>query len=286
VPVGQAVDVIGLPGYPAAVGIGFGSVWVGVAVGVGGLLDRVDPATDHVVAKIAVGGYPGRIAVGAAALWVTNYNDGTVSRVNPATNRVTATIPVGAGPFGIAVDAGMLWVGNTDSTVVRIDPDVNRRVQTLRLGSGGLFRGLAAGFGSVWVASADGRITRLDSATGKILATVRIPRCCDGEFAVGRDAVWMSNATDHRVREIDAATNRVVTEVAVDGKPCGIGVAGGLVWTASTDTGTLTRIDPISGKVVGRTHLTPSDALTVSGGAVWDLSGTAQVLYRVQAGRS
>ena len=228
--VGGVVKLINLPSAPSGLGFGFGSVWVAVDAEAGGLLLRISPATNRVVARIPVGAFPTRMAAGLGALWVTNTGDDTLSRIDPSSNRVTATIAAGHGPFGVGVDAGMVWVGDADTSIVRVDPATNRRVQTVRLGPGNQFRGLSAGFGSVWAVSADGRVTRLDSATGRITAELKIRKCCDGEFAITKDAVWMSNVVDHRVRRIDPATNRVAAAINVADKPFGIGVAGGLVW--------------------------------------------------------
>jgi len=288
VPVGGVVQVINLPSSPYGVGFGFGSVWVAVDAVAGGLLLRIDPATDKIVARIPVGAFATRIAAGLGALWVTNSADGTLSRIDPSSNHVTATIAVGADPFGVGVDAGMVWVGESDTEIVRVDPATNRRVQTVRLGAGNRFRGLSAGFGSVWTVSADGRVTRLDSATGRIIAEVEIPNCCDGEFAITKDAVWMSNVGDHRVRRIDPATNRVVAAINVNAKPFGIGVAGGLVWvTHGNATGQVSRISPKSGTVLGVTPVAPfAGALAVGAGGVWVPSFDAQVLYRIASGPS
>jgi YVTN family beta-propeller protein len=287
VPIGGVVDRIPLEAAPAGVGFGFGSAWVGLTTDMGGLLIRVDPTSDHVVARIPVGGFPTRMVAGAGAMWVSNDQDGTLSRVDPATNRVTATIPVGPNPFGIGVDSGMVWVGESgDSSAVRVDPARNRWVQTVRLGGGNQFRGLSAGFGSVWVVSDDGRVSRLDAATGRTIATIRIPRCCDGEFAMTADAVWFSNTIDNRVRRIDPATNQVTRTVAVGNSPFGIGLAGGLVWVTHGREQLVEWISPGAGRVLGQTPLTSfSGTLAVGAGSVWVPTFDDHVLYRLQAGK-
>ena len=56
-------------------------------------------------------------------MWVTNYYGQTVSRIDPTVDRVVQTIPVGNGPTGVAVGDGSVWVANaSDGTVSRIDP--------------------------------------------------------------------------------------------------------------------------------------------------------------------
>jgi DNA-binding beta-propeller fold protein YncE len=67
---------------PHPVGLGFasGSVWVAL-VEVGDV-DRIDPATARVTARLHVGGYPVRIAVGFGSVWVEDDN-GRVLRLQP-----------------------------------------------------------------------------------------------------------------------------------------------------------------------------------------------------------
>jgi len=104
-PPGSITAKIPLPGSPVGVGVGFGSVWLGLSADQGDLIARIDPASSRIVARIPLGGFPARMAAGEGALWVSKGGDGTVARIDPATGRLIATIPVGPGPFGIAVDA-------------------------------------------------------------------------------------------------------------------------------------------------------------------------------------
>ena len=44
------------------------------------------------------------------ALWVTAALDGTLERIDPGSGRVTARVPVGGFPIDVAAAAGDLWV--------------------------------------------------------------------------------------------------------------------------------------------------------------------------------
>jgi virginiamycin B lyase len=66
--------------HPVGVAIAFGSVWV--ASTEAGNVDRIDPITAHVVARLHVGGFPVRIAVGFGSVWV-NDDMGRVLRIKP-----------------------------------------------------------------------------------------------------------------------------------------------------------------------------------------------------------
>jgi virginiamycin B lyase len=67
---------------PHAVGVAlaFGSLWV--AVFESGDVDRIDPRTGQVVARLHVGGYPVRLGVGFGSIWV-NDDKGRVLRIQP-----------------------------------------------------------------------------------------------------------------------------------------------------------------------------------------------------------
>ena len=67
---------------PHPVGLGFasGSVWVAVLGSAD--VDRIDPATARVTARLHVGGVPVRLAVGFGSVWVEDDN-GRVLRLQP-----------------------------------------------------------------------------------------------------------------------------------------------------------------------------------------------------------
>ena len=82
-----------------------GSLWVrvdGNSRSLGDLVERIDPSTNAVVARISVGeGYG--IAAGEGAIWAANNDTNTLSRINPASNAVTATFPLPVtGPHAVA----------------------------------------------------------------------------------------------------------------------------------------------------------------------------------------
>jgi streptogramin lyase len=69
-------------GEPHSIGLAleFGSLWVAVLRSAS--IDRLDPDTGQVVARLPVGGSPIRLAVGFGAVWV-NDGDGRVLRIKP-----------------------------------------------------------------------------------------------------------------------------------------------------------------------------------------------------------
>jgi YVTN family beta-propeller protein len=101
-----------------------GDVWitcVGDTVSKGAAL-RLDPRTNTVRARVAVGISPGDGAVDAhGRIWIPNKGDGTVSRIDPASNRVVETVKVGGAPFVLNEAFGDVWAPDyTGSRVARL----------------------------------------------------------------------------------------------------------------------------------------------------------------------
>jgi DNA-binding beta-propeller fold protein YncE len=66
--------------HPVGLGLLKGSVWVAVIDS--GNVDRIDPRTGRVVARLHVGGTPVRLGVGFGSVWV-NDDHGRVVRIQP-----------------------------------------------------------------------------------------------------------------------------------------------------------------------------------------------------------
>jgi YVTN family beta-propeller protein len=130
--------------------VGFGSVWVTTAAG--STVERVDPSTLKVVAKIRVRAGPRFLATGEGAVWVLNQSDGSVSRIDPHTSRVAATILVNVPGEGgcIAAGEGAVWVTMPGTPLSSIDPDQNVVTEQFT-GVGGDC--ISTGFGSVWLSN-------------------------------------------------------------------------------------------------------------------------------------
>ena len=127
-----ATDVsAGLPGAPADVAAGLGSIWV--AVPDSQSIVRIDPASGSVIDTIRVAGQPARIAVAAGAVWVASTLSNRISRLDPATGSVTQTVRVsGSGASDIEAAGGAIWVADSSRhAVVEIAPasgSVRRRI--------------------------------------------------------------------------------------------------------------------------------------------------------------
>jgi DNA-binding beta-propeller fold protein YncE len=146
---------------PQSLAVGGGSLWV--ANHDARAVTRIDQASGKVVADIPVPSEPHRVADGAGAAWVGNWHPNSVSRIDPATNRVVGSpIPIGFHHAGnLVIGAGSVWVTSDyrvdaapeDVVVVRIDPKVNRAVETIAVGGHPI--DVAATEAAIWVSVAD-----------------------------------------------------------------------------------------------------------------------------------
>jgi virginiamycin B lyase len=170
---------------------GAGSVWV--ASDKSGLVARIDPATNTVIASVKVEPGSCYLAFGEGALWVVSAGSATVQKVDPATNTVVRTTRLGKMPGFLAAGEGGVWVQEQgDGTVVRIDPasgDITGRVkvdQTLKWGD------IDTGDGKVWLRTTAGQ-TFVIIDPQSLAVTARIgPAAGSGALRHTPAGVWTS----------------------------------------------------------------------------------------------
>lgn len=153
---------------------GAGSVWVGSDRA--GLIARIDPATNTVIASIKVEPGSCYLAFGEGALWAVSAGSQTVQKIDPATNTAVKTTKLGKAPGFLAAGLGSVWVQEQgDGTVARIDPasgEVSGRVkvdETLKWGD------IDTGGGKIWLRTTlgqtfvviDPRSLAIDARIGK-----------------------------------------------------------------------------------------------------------------------
>ncbi len=120
---GQATGVVGA----------FGSVW---AAGSDGVI-RVDPASNKLLATIAISTGASWTAASADAVWVTTPTG--LARIDPQTNAVVTTIPLPGAPYlgDPDVVGGLVWVPQIrKNTIAVVDPATNSVAKTVRAGAG------------------------------------------------------------------------------------------------------------------------------------------------------
>ena len=267
---------------------------------------EIDPTTDSVVDRVAVGNSPTQIAAGSGGVWVVNADDGTVSEVDPS-GKVVRTFGTSGTPTDVAVAGGAVWIADRPNIVLRVDPASGDTTNTLTLRTPqtvfASWMWLATSPGLVWV-SAERTLSRIPVRTLKVRTTPLQPPDW-GPITVGLGAVWESfnstiyrfdrtarrvagsltfpqgpilaadgflwalNASVNVAAQIDAQTDTIIRTVAVGNSPSGIASGAGSIWVSSED-GTVTRIDPQTGAVQATIHVggSPQD-IAVGYGRIW-----------------
>jgi YVTN family beta-propeller protein len=149
---------------------------------------------------------------------------------------------------------------------------------------------LGVGFGSVWLSKSDSRLLlRIDPATNAVVA--RIPVGPDPELGIGIGLgyVWIADTKERSLRQIDPSTNAVVRTIAVNisQEPEGsFAVGAGSIWLLTddngTDSGTLSRLDPETGKIIAMIPVKPkSYAAIVADDSVWVTNSADESVQRI-----
>jgi virginiamycin B lyase len=274
-------------GAPAPLGggaltVGEGAVWA--MSDAESTLMRIDPTRNAVVARIKVPP-PDTTAAGDGAVWLTYPLDDTVSRIDPATNKVTASIHVGPRPTGIAISPGAVWVADDyGPSVSRIDPATNRVVATIRVGPQRAccaeHMSLTATGGRIWVAVPNANeIVRIDPKTNNVVATLRLPYSPCAFLVADQRAVWSAGgACADTVGRVDARTKTLTAQVR-EPHAVGLALAFGSVWVAVIDSSDVDQIDPRTGRLIARLHVSGTPVrLGVGFGSIWVNDDSGRVL--------
>ena len=178
------------PSGELSVAVGAGSVWL--LTDAKGELSRIDPATNAVVAKIAV--LPDSFAAvfGFDAVWITNTKANSVQRIDPVSNTVVATILVGPTPRFLAAGEHAVWTLNQgDGSVSRINVERNKVEATIHAGVEGEGGDIDVGQGRVWVRAAKVLLSVIDPGSNQVVRRYG-PPAGSGAVRVAGPYVWVS----------------------------------------------------------------------------------------------
>lgn len=188
---------------------------------VGGSADSSTARTLHLVATIKLTSPANALVATPDWLWVLGGPSGVLTKVDPATNTIVKEIhtPHPAG-FGIYAD-GSLWIASLlDSAVMELDAATGKVQRTIESKAGKpFFRpiGVAATGDDLWVvnhgdpdATVRSSLTRLDARTGRVTATTDLPGHHAGGPLLAAGQVWITMTQEGTVVRVDPATGRVV----------------------------------------------------------------------------
>jgi virginiamycin B lyase len=249
-------------------------------------LQRIDPATSKVVAKVAL---PGEAcsgnAFGFGSIWVPICSKRpSLARVDILTNRITNVLPVGPADAeeGITASDDSIWIitDKNGSTLSRIDPATNTVRQEISIPTGS-YNPLSSD-NIIWITGHDRNIlTAVDAASGKVIGSTPVgprPRF----LTSGGGSIWTLNQGDGSVSRVDLNNRNLIATIAlgIPGFGGSIGYGADSVWATSFDV-PLTVIDPKTNKVLRQWVGPGGDSLSFGHDSVWLSDYHHGLLWRI-----
>ncbi len=277
----EVVKTIPAGDGPDGIAVDGNTVWVSNSTG--NSLTRLSAvANERIGAAIPVGRNPDEVEAIRGVVWVANTDDGTVTRVEGAAQK---TFQVGLGPEGLSLGKQFLWVANGDSdSVSRIDLASGTVEPPIAVQNKPV--GIYAGPTGVWVTNSfSGSVSRIDPASGEVIATIEGVGKNIRSVTEAFGKVWVSSAVDNgSITRIDPASGEIVDRIQVGDKPKEMVAAGGYLWVVNETSGSVMRIDPKRGKVVGKeikVGETPV-GLAAGAGALWVSNNASNTVSRIK----
>jgi hypothetical protein len=259
-------------------------------------LVHVSPTRGNSIGRpVAMPGRPTAVTDGSGKLWVASSVADSVEAVDPKTARITSTTPVPAGPVSLSIGGGCLWVASVIAgSVSCLDTGSGSVTATITLPDGAVR--LSADGTGVWVTGLTNTLTRVTPANGTstsgtsstqpsfMVHTVQVGNGPIG-LAVTASAVWVANASDGSVTEVDRASLRSLGTFRIGTDPVAIAPAldGDHLWVADGVSHQLYSIDEPTG-----THITDVGTLPGAprqllnqGGTVWAALGAPGALVSI-----
>jgi virginiamycin B lyase len=193
----QAATIpIGPANSEGGITAGAGSIWL--MTNAGGVLARIDPISNKVVADISTpaGSFCPLFADGF--VWITSTENSVLTKVDPSTNKIVAQIPVGKNPRFLTYGADSIWTLNQgDGTITRVSVKTNQRLTDIAANIAGPGGEISFGFGSVWATIAKKPITRIDASTSRI--TSQWTGAGGDSIRTGFGSVWLTDYDDGKI---------------------------------------------------------------------------------------
>jgi YVTN family beta-propeller protein len=248
-----------------------------------GTLVKIDPRTNTVAARVAVGRRPVGVVSFAGAMWVANQNSDNVMRIDPATMKVTATVTVARTPNHMATGFGSVWVTSSAGAVSRIDPATMAVTMIEAVGQDPM--GIVVTPGGVFVSDPDGHaVKRIDPATNTVVQTLATGIRASHLIADGT-TLWATDLDTKSVVQISTGEDaRIVRKIEkVFTLPGRLLRAGPDLWVTDSKRDELVLFDVSTGAAKARRIPTPGWPLAMveGGGAVWAASFNDGVVLRL-----
>lgn len=181
------------------------------------------------------------VVAGAGAIWVASDQKGVVSRIDPATNKVVAKIKVSAGTHYLTFGYDAVWAVSSESkTIQRIDPATNTVVKTTALGKepGFLTAGVGAVWVQE---QGDGTVARIDPVTVEVTGRVKVGEVLKyGDIDTGAGLVWLRTTEAQTFVAIDPVNLTVVSRLGKAEGSGALRYSVSGLWTSAHDVKTIT----------------------------------------------
>lgn len=192
------------------------------------------------------------VVVTKDAVWAAGSKPYLLQRIDPASNKVVAKIDLpGEACSGLEEGFGSIWVPicAKEPALVKVDEQTNKITATFPIGPAGPEGGIAASSDSIWMVTDErGTLSRIDPATGKARQKILIPA---GAYnpVFGDGVVWITGVESGMLIAIDASRGEIVASIPVGPKPRFLTVGGGSVWTLNQGDGSVSRVNMKSKKL-------------------------------------
>jgi len=260
------------------------SVWVSRRAA--GTVVRIDPKTHTLGTPILVGQDPCFRALWAfGSLWTSLCGAPGLARIEvpadskaPAAVKPPVVITLGVRAGGpIVTGASSIWmIADAAGALARVDPDTNKIIAETTVPPGPW--AMAFGDGAVWITSASrDTVTRVNGSTNVVVEHVKVGRG-PSAVAVGEGAVWTLNTGDGTVSKVDLKTNKVTDTIkaGVTGRHGSIAIGEGSVWL-SAEGAPLTRIDPVTNRMIQQFSGPGGGALAVGHQSLWIVATPTEI---------
>jgi streptogramin lyase len=253
------------------------------AVSAGAPLDHVRRPFSELKpqATLHVGKTADWIQIAGGSVWVGASGPNAISRIDPKTNRVTATVALpGPACAGMTSGFGALWapICGKPGGLAKIDLATGRLAAVFPVGPGVREGGIAASPDSLWLPGDDkGHLLRIDPNDGHVRQTVDLCAAAENPaYAAG--FVWVTCSAGASAVRIAATTGRVAGQTPTGPHPRFLAADRRSVWTLNQGDGSVTRIDPVSGRLLATIRINTAGHggdIQLGGGRVWTtLAGT------------
>lgn len=176
---------------------GDGSVWV-ASDNDKGLVARIDPATNAVIASVPVDPGTWYLTYGFGAVWAVSAAKQSLQRIDTVTNTVTAKIPLGKEPGFLAAGEGGVWVQEQgDGTLARIDPATNALAGRIKVGDNLKWGDVDTGAGKVWLRTTDDQVFAVIDPKAMKVAARMGKAAGSGALRWTPKGVWTSAHDEH-----------------------------------------------------------------------------------------